>query len=138
MFVLAVYYALWGPWPDAAIAAWLLGLLVGAMTADRIGLHAFCFGGAAWAILRIRQVLFRDHPITQFAVTFAFALVVQLIVGVYRAWQAPASGAGDGWAASAVLIAAYTAVWAPLLHWALIRLRRWTGLHARQSLSPSR
>ena len=27
VFILAVHYALWGPWPDAAIGAWILGFI---------------------------------------------------------------------------------------------------------------
>ena len=88
LFVLAVHYALWGPWPDAAIAAWLLGLLMDVQSGGRIGLHAFCFGAAAWVIVRVRQVVFRDHPVTQALITLALAFAVRLVVGVYDAYRA--------------------------------------------------
>jgi rod shape-determining protein MreD len=128
MFVLAVHYALWGPWPDAAIAGWVLGLMVGVSSGDRIGLHAFAFGAAAWAIIHIRHVLFRDHAITQLVVTLVFAFAVQLLVGGYRWWGAGSGATSIWW--PAFFTAVYTAAWAPYLHWPLLRLARWTGLRS--------
>jgi rod shape-determining protein MreD len=128
MFVLAVHYALWGPWPDAALAGWILGLVVGLQSSDRIGLHAFAYGLAAWVIIRTRHVVFRQHPLTQIVVTFIFALVVQLIVGIYRQWGANADVISGGIWWPALFTALYTAAWAPLLHWLLLKAGRWTGL----------
>ena len=138
MFVLAVHYALWGPWPDAAIAAWLLGLIVGLQTADRTGLHAFCFGAAAWGIMRVRQVLFRDHAVTYVVVTLVFALAIQLMIGLYRWWSAPTATTREGLFWHAGMTAVYTALWALLLHRPLIRLGKWTGLRPRRSFQPHR
>jgi hypothetical protein len=59
-------------------------------------------------------------------VTFLAALSVQLLVELYRAWRSPDMDASI-WGA-ALAVAVYTAVWAPFLLWALIRLERWTGL----------
>jgi len=135
MFVLAVHYALWGPWPDVAIGAWLLGLGVDLQTAgdtEHIGLYAFLFGGAAWAIIRVRKVFFSEHALTQILVTGAFALAIELLVEVYRQWGAGVSKATILW--PACFTALYTAAWAPYLHWMLIRLRRWTGLPPAQKL----
>jgi len=129
MFVLAVHYALWGPWPDAAIGAWLLGLMVDLQTAGgsgHIGLYAFLFGGAAWAIIHVRQVFFRDHALTQILVTGVFTLMIELAVEVYRQWGVGASRASIF--LPALFTALYTAAWAPYLHWLLSRLRRWTSL----------
>jgi len=129
MFVLAVYYALWGPWPDAAIGAWILGLGIDLQTvgdSGHVGLYAFLFGAAAWAIMRVRKVFFRDHALTQMLVTGTFALAIELLVEVYRQWGAGASKASIFW--PAFFTALYTAAWTPYLHWLLIRLRRWTGL----------
>lgn len=130
MFILAVHYALWGPWPDAAIGAWVLGFGVDLQTvgaAGHIGLYAFLFGGTAWAIIRIRKIFFRDHALTQVLVTGVFALVVELAVEIYRQWGSEASKAS--FFLPALFTALYTAAWAPYLHWLLARLRRWTGLN---------
>jgi rod shape-determining protein MreD len=132
MLILAVHYALWGPLQNAAIAAWILGLLVGleSTAPDRIALYALGYGAAAWGILRVRQALFRDHPLTQVVVTFLACLLVQLLAGLYR-WWAIGSGYNQSVLWPAVFTSLYTAAWAPYLHWALLRLNRWTGL--RQS-----
>ena len=136
-FVLAVHYALWGPWPDAAIAAWLLGLVVDLQTSGPtpIGLHAFCYGAAAWMIVRVRQVVFRDHPVTHVLTTLVFAFGVQLLISMYHWWRAPGARGADGLWSTAFFIALYTALWAPVLHWPLIRLGRWTGLRPARRLS---
>ncbi len=128
VFILAVHYALWGPWPDAAIAAWLLGLIVDLQSADPVGLHAFCYGAAAWVILRVRQVVFRDHPVTHLVVTLVFAFAVQLLIALYYWWRLSGAAGSEALWSSALCIAVYTALWAPLLHWPLIRIGRWTGL----------
>lgn len=135
VLVLAVHYALWGPWPEAAIAGWLMGLLVDLQSSepDRIGLHAFCFGGAAWLILRVRQVVFREHAVTQFLVTLASCLLIQVVVGLYHRWGRTVLGGGF-WS-PVLLTALYTALLAPYVHWLLIRLGRWTGLRPTHRLS---
>ena len=128
MFVLAVHYALWGPWPDAAIAAWLLGLIVDLQSLDRIGLHAFSFAAAAWAIMYVRQAVFRDHPVTHVVVTLLFAFGVRLVIAFYDWWCGTINGALGGLLWPAFFTALYTAAWAPYLHWTLILLGKWTGL----------
>ena len=139
-FILAVHYALWGPWPDAAIAAWVLGLAVDLQSAapNPVGLHAFTYGAAAWVILRIRNVLFRDHPATQVMLTLAFAFAVRLLVGGYFWWRTSGTATGGEIWWEAFLVALYTAAWAPLLHWPLIRLAKWTGLRTTRRFSASR
>lgn len=133
-FILAVHYALWGAWPEAAIAAWILGLAVDLQTASPypIGLHAFCYGGAAWVILRIRQALFRDHPATYVGITFAFALAIQLLVGLWRLWRVPGEESGPDIFWPSLAIAIHTAVWSLPLHWILIKIGRFTGLRSRR------
>jgi rod shape-determining protein MreD len=130
MIVLAVHYALWGPSPDAAIGAWILGLTVDLQTAapHPIGLYAFSYGLAAWTVIRIRQVLFRDHPVTHAVVTLVFAFAVHVMAGGYFWWKHRIPIDTEGLWRPAFLFAGYTAVWAPCIHWVLIKLQRWTGL----------
>ncbi len=128
LFILAVHYTLWGPWPDVGIAAWLLGLVFGAHTDDPVGLHAFCYGAAAWGIVRIRQIVFRDHPVTQFLVNLVFTFLVQLAVWIVLFWLSTVRlGVGEVFRIC-LLTAMYTAVCAPFVHAGLHRLGRWTGL----------
>lgn len=128
MFILAVHYALWGPWPDAAIAAWILGMLLGTQTLDPLGLHAFCYGVAAWGIMKMRQVVFREHALTQFVTALFFTLLVQFMVGSFKWWR----GSNDLTLTQMLWTALFTAVLTPFLHWPLLRLGRWTGLRAVQ------
>ena len=134
MFILAVHYALWGRWPDVAIAAWILGFIVDLYSADRIGLHAFTYGAAAWGIVRLRQVVFRDHALTHVLMTFVFALAVQVLIGFYRWWSMPAGTSVFSFWWPAVFTAIYTAAWAPYLLWLYGRLGRWTGLLSRRRI----
>lgn len=130
MFVLAVHYALWGPWPDAAIAAWLLGLIVDLQSSDRIGLYAFSFGAAAWAIMYVRQAVFRDHPLTHVVMTLFFAFGVRLLAAFYDWWCGTTSGSFGALFYPAFFTALYTAACAPYLFWPLIRMGKWTGLRS--------
>lgn len=132
LFILAIHYALWGPWPDVGLAGWLLGLLMDLQSHGRVGLHAFAFGGVAWAIYYVRRVLFRDHWLTQMLITFVFAGLVRLGVQMYDSIR---SGAGPEFSANvapALGVALYTALLAPYIHWPLIRMHRWTGLKPTQ------
>jgi rod shape-determining protein MreD len=132
MFILAVHYALWGPWPEAAIAGWILGFILDLFTlasGGRIGLHAFCYGAAAWGIIRVRQVVVRNHWMAQMLITLLFALGVEVAVLFYHHWSAPPISLRGGWG-EAILRAVYTAVLAPVLLWGLMRLGRFTGLRA--------
>lgn len=138
MFVLGVFYALLGPYPDACIAAWILGLLTDLASAnDHIGLYAFAYGGAAWLICRVRELIFREHWLAHTILTLFAGFLVQAVVALYRTWRAPpALGAEPGVWTYAVLTCLYTAFWAPYFHWLLTRLRRATGF--RTAASPSR
>src|SRR5690606_6372078 len=130
MLILAVYYALWGPWPEAAIAGWILGLIVDLFTAPaggRIGLHALLYGASAWGVIRARQVVVRNHPVAQFLITLVFALLIQAAVYFHQRWSSPGAPP-PGALGAAMASALYTAVCAPPLLWVLNRLGRLTSL----------
>jgi rod shape-determining protein MreD len=71
------------------LASWLIGLLKDAGSTGPLGLHALLFLGAGAVVLQIRQILFRESPLTQLAIAFvaacwvnlAAALVVAVTVG---------------------------------------------------------
>jgi len=129
MFVLAVHYALHAPWADGLLAAWVLGLLVDLSTQERLGLFAFSYGLAALGIVQIRDLVFRDHPLTHVVVTLVFGGVAQAVIGIYR-WVVHGSptSPGPSIAWDALFTALYTAAWAPYMHWALLKCRRFLGL----------
>jgi len=64
------------------IASWMIGLLKDLGSAGPLGLHALLFLGAGWVVLQIRQVLYRESPLTQVGVTFIAACWVNLAAAV--------------------------------------------------------
>lgn len=64
------------------LASWLIGLLKDTGSAGPLGLHALLFLGAGAVVLQIRQILFRESPLTQLAVTFIAACWVNLAASI--------------------------------------------------------
>ena len=64
------------------LASWLIGLLKDLGSAGSLGLHALLFLGAGWVVLQIRQILFRESPLTQIGVTFVAACWVNLAAAI--------------------------------------------------------
>jgi rod shape-determining protein MreD len=60
------------------LASWIIGLMKDIGSAGPLGLHALLFLGAGWVVLQIRQILFRESPLTQLGVTFVAACWVNL------------------------------------------------------------
>jgi rod shape-determining protein MreD len=64
------------------LSAWLIGLLKDIGSAGPLGLHALLFLGAGWVVFQIRQILFRESPLTQVGVTFVAACWVNLAAAI--------------------------------------------------------
>jgi rod shape-determining protein MreD len=64
------------------LASWIIGLVKDFGSAGPLGLHALLFLGAGGVVLQIRQILFRDSPLTQLAVTFVAACWVNLAAAI--------------------------------------------------------
>ena len=64
------------------LASWLIGLLKDLGSAGPLGLHALLFLGAGWVVLQIRQILFRESPLTQLGITFVAACWVNLAAAI--------------------------------------------------------
>lgn len=64
------------------VASWLIGLLKDVGSAGPLGLHALLFLAAGWVVLQIRQILYRESPITQLGVTFVAACWVNLAAAI--------------------------------------------------------
>ena len=112
----------------AAVAGMMVPLALGTQTSDPMGLHAFCYGAATWAIVRLRQLTVREHPATQLLITFAFTFLVQVTIWIALRWLAAPRIGWMSMIGAALVTAAYTGICAPALHWMLHRLHRWTGL----------
>ena len=64
------------------LASWFIGLLKDVGSAGPLGLHALLFLAAGWVVLQIRQILFRESPLTQIGVTFVAACWVNLVAAI--------------------------------------------------------
>ncbi|MBI3856543.1 MAG: rod shape-determining protein MreD [Planctomycetes bacterium] len=64
------------------VASWIIGLLKDVGSAGPLGLHALLFLGAGWVVLQIRQILYRESPLTQLGVTFIAACWVNLAAAI--------------------------------------------------------
>ncbi|HXG61875.1 MAG TPA: rod shape-determining protein MreD [Planctomycetota bacterium] len=104
------------------LGAWLVGLVKDAASVGPLGLHALLFLGAGWAVLQIRQVLFRESPVTQLAVAFVATCGVQAAAALFIA--ATAGGIPIGIIAAKTLLSALlTAALTPPLHLLLAQTR---------------
>jgi rod shape-determining protein MreD len=65
------------------LACWGIGLLKDAASSGPLGLHALLFAVAGWAVLQVRQVLFRESPVTQLAVGFLAACWVNVAGAIF-------------------------------------------------------
>jgi rod shape-determining protein MreD len=102
--------------------AWLVGLVKDAASVGPLGLHAILFLGAGWAVLQIRQVLFRESPVTQLTVAFGATCGVQAASALFVA--ATAGGIPIGIVAAKTLLSALlTAALTPPLHLLLAKTR---------------
>lgn len=64
------------------LTAWILGLLKDIGSAGPLGLHALLFLGAGAVVLQVRQLLFRESPLTQLGVAFVAACWVNLVAAI--------------------------------------------------------
>ena len=131
MLVLAVFFALHARSVDALIGAWLLGALMDNYSMARFGLLSGCYALSTLAIYAARNHVFRDNPLTHFAVTFVAAAAVGAMVAVYRVAVGGEAGSSVPAAAGSVLLGAvYTAVWAPPLHHLLLKFPGLLGIRS--------
>lgn len=133
--LVAVFVALYArSWPDAMLAAWMLGFGVdltaaggaGAMTV--VGPMAIAYALTAGLLFRLREAFFRERALTQALLALAFCLLTHG-AWVTAQWVLAAHGASWGayWRtlAQAGALACYTAALMPLAHFGLGKCQRW-------------
>jgi len=131
MLVMAVFFTLHARSMDALIGAWLLGAAMDVYSIARFGLLSGCYAVTMLAVYAVREYVFRDNPIAHFVLTFISAAVIGMASMVYRV--VTVGGADSGVMATVgtlLLGAAYTAAWAPPLHYVLLRFPRFLGVGA--------
>ncbi len=131
LLVVVIFVALHARRHDAILGAWLVGMCADLMTLERCGLIAMSYVLVAVAVISVRDFLFRDRGLTQFFVTLAACLAVQLVWLVYRRTMYDlTSSLPSDLAIGVVVKSVYTALWAPLLHAVLLRMRKTLGITA--------
>jgi rod shape-determining protein MreD len=129
ILVLVVFFAMHVRGQDVLATGCLLGLLADLQSIERFGVLALAYTAAAGVVYYLRDHVFRAHPLAHLAVTFGAGYVVQLIL-LLAAWLFTGVG-GGAWSSQVfggLLIAMYSALWAPLIHAVLLRLSPWVGI----------
>lgn len=129
LFIVAVYYALHAGPADGLLAAWAAGLTTDLFSDVRMGTFAFAFGLVGLLVVRFRELVFRDHPVTQVLITAVGCGMAQVLAQTVTIALQPALQP-DLWKVflTALYTAVYTAVLAPYLLWLLGRVRGLLGL----------
>ncbi len=129
LYIIAVHYSLHAVSPDAMIAAWLLGFTMDICGPGTIGVFAFSYGLTSLIIVRLRDSMFRDHPLTWTLVTLVSSWLVYLIVGVHFLLTHPTAQRGIADVLThSILTAAITAFFAPYIQGFFGRIRTVLGL----------
>jgi len=98
----------------AVFLSWCLGLAVDMLSLAPLGLHAFLFGVAALALVRVRGYLFAAHPMTQAILGASLTLLVTLALLV-RLEMAEPDFRLPGHLPAALLLSLLTGAVLPLL-----------------------
>lgn len=141
--IAAVFIAINAPRDMALLGCFGMGLMHDLLTHQPPGLFALAYGLVGLMATGSQQVVYRDHPLTHFAVTLAGGVVVAVVV-LLNGWIQPPGAAESVWVggggsvpaaqvalravrpspAAEFTRAVYTAVLAPAVLWVLTRMRR--------------
>lgn len=129
LLLLVVLVALYAPFRDAVVGAWIIGFGADLLTIERLGFLALCYTLVAMAISPVREAVFREQLATQVVVTAIASAFLRSTWAVYRRLL---YGAADGLLVDAGMdilwASVYTAAWMAVLYPAHGWLRRVLGL----------
>lgn len=128
ILVYVVFLGLYARGSQAIVTGLLLGASADLLTLERFGLLAIVYAAAGATVAGVREFLFRYRATTQFVVTLAAALVLQVAWLAHRRLAFPSSAIGYHSLGVAVLASVYSAAWAPVIHGGLLRAARWIGV----------
>jgi rod shape-determining protein MreD len=104
------------------LASWIIGVIKDVGSAGPLGLHALLFLAAGWVVLQVRQILFRESPLTQLGVAFVAACWVNLAAAIVVAISV--GGIPLGVVLGKTLLSAlFTAILAVPIHLTLMNAR---------------
>jgi rod shape-determining protein MreD len=118
VLIAAVYIALNAPRQPALLGCFVLGLIQDLLTLQPLGVYALGYSLLALFVLGIKDVVSRDHPASHFLVTFIGGLLSGLVLLVSGWIRGNAPGIGQ-----VLLVSLYSAIVAPVVLWALGRVR---------------
>ena len=123
-----VFLGLYGNRGQAIIAGLAIGAAADLLTVERFGLLAGSYTLLAAAVVSVRDLVFRYRASTHFALTFVAAGLLQTGWLVWR-WRCYGVSDSVGRIMGLMLLGSlYSAVWAPIMHGALLRAARWIGV----------
>ncbi|KPJ63007.1 MAG: hypothetical protein AMS15_02010 [Planctomycetes bacterium DG_23] len=133
LLLFALYLGLYGRREDALVGSWLAGLCKDFLTMGHIGVYALLFLLFAVFLSRIREALFREHPLTQMILVFLSVLFLNSIFLIplsiyFRLKSFPVL------LVQAASIAFYSALLAPVCFYSFARLRSVLGIRSQRSV----
>jgi rod shape-determining protein MreD len=143
VLIAVVFIAVNAPRDAALLGCFGMGLMHDLLTHQPPGLFALAYGLVGLMAAGSQQVVYRDHPLTHFAVALAGGIVVAVVV-LLNGWVQPPGPAETVWVDGAGTVpatqaalravrpspaaeftrAVYTSVLAPAVLWALTRMKR--------------
>lgn len=133
LLMLAVVIAFRGSSEDAPMACWILGLLKDLSSEAVLGSYALGFGLAAVVILRLRELLYGEHPLGLITMFFFASIAVEQLAWIIGVLRGDFSWEHYGSVGTTIVFAALlTAAVAPYGQWLLVKLHRQLGLSARR------
>jgi len=128
VLIIMVHYALHARTSDGLIACWLLGLLVDLTSVERLGVVALAYGLTGMIVWSIRDLMFIRHPFTHFIVTFLSCFAIDCILRIFFRIYYDVPGSLIYLGLESLCSAAYTGLWAVIIHSLLMRLEKPLGL----------
>lgn len=134
LFIVALYAALFAPKRAAVAAAAAAGLGLDIFSSGRFGMYALLFGLMAAALVPLREKTYKEHFLSQAALALFCLGAIGTAAAIWMKAMYPSAELG-GMLAAAALTALWTAIVAPFVLAALVRLNRILGFVERRSLA---
>ena len=135
LLILAIFYALYASENAGPLCGFACGVIFDLVSGEYVGLNAIPMALIAWAIVRIRLSVFREHAVSQVVIAllavllFALlSLITHTLTGSPMIGLSPWTFFGK-YAGNAV----YSAVVAPVLYWILFRFPTLLGFSTHGS-----
>ena len=84
----AVFIAMNAPREPALLGCFCMGFMQDLIGQHPLGLYALCYGLLGMFVVGAQNVVYRDHPLTHFAITFTGAVMVAIVV-LLHGWLRP-------------------------------------------------